>query len=98
LRPDGSGFAPIPGATGTPAPEYNVDPFGYVHLRGAVDNDAGVLPEGARPANISRFAASQGDGTIGVQSTIEIAPSGAITENSPVGEQLHLDGMTFPAG
>ena len=96
LRPDGSGFAPIPGATGTPAPEYNVDPLGYVHLRGAVDSDAGVLPPGARPANISRFAASQGDGA--AVNTIEIAPSGAITENSIAGESLHLDGVTFAAG
>jgi hypothetical protein len=61
-----------------------------------VGNDAGVLPEGARPANTSRFAASYGDGSL--VDTVEIAPSGAITENSPGGEMLHLDGVTFLAG
>jgi len=96
VRPDGSGFAPIPGASGAPAPEFNVDPLGYVHLRGAVDSDGGVLPESARPATTRRFAASYGDGS--AVGTLEIAPSGAITENSPPGEQLHLDGVTFAAG
>ena len=98
LRPDGSGFAPIPGATGSPAPEYNVDPLGYVHLQGAVLNNDGVLPQGARPASTRRFAASYGDGT-GV-GAVTVEPNGAITRGvtAPGGEPLHLDGATFAAG
>jgi len=96
LRPDGTGFQAIPGATGSPAPEYNVDPLGYVHLRGATDDDTGVLPQGARPPNISRFTVSLSDESDFV--LVTISPSGAITASSGAGEELPLDGITFAAG
>jgi len=91
LRPDGSGFAPIPGATGTPTPEYNVDPLGYVHLQGFVEDDNGVLPPGARPTALRRFAVAA-DATTAV---LTVSPDGTI--NAPASGSS-IDGITFAAG
>jgi hypothetical protein len=90
VRVDGTGFQEIPGATGSPAPQYDVDPLGYVHLQGAVTNDSGVLPAGARPASLRRFAVADATGT----AVLEVSPEGII--NAPVGGSS-LDGVTFRA-
>ena len=49
-------------ATGRAAPAVDVDPLGYVHLRGSLTglpaNPVSTLPAGARPADDSYFVAS----------------------------------------
>ena len=63
LRPDTTGFVNLALGTGTTvapgeaAPAYDVDPLGYVHLRGSLAGAAGTdatLPVGARPATESQ--------------------------------------------
>ena len=90
LRPDATGFAPIPGASGTPAPQFNVDPLGYVHLQGEIGATGGALPPGARPGSTRRFAVANGAST----GELTIAPNGTI--NPPAGGSS-LDGVIFTA-
>jgi len=93
LRPDGTGFAAIPGATGTPAPAFDVDPLGYVHLQGAAADDNGVLPPGARPAATRRFAVAEGAGD--AATVLVIQSNGQISSPGP--GEVSLDGVTFRA-
>ena len=89
-RPDPTGFAAIPGGSGTPPPEYNVDPLGYVHLQGEVGATGGQLPPGARPSATRRFAVAAG----ATADVLTIAPDGTI--NPPAGGSS-LDGVIFTA-
>jgi hypothetical protein len=113
LRPDATGFAAIPlGASGTPAagepaPQFDVDPLGYVHLEGVARSDGAtgplaVLPTGSRPATTKRFAV-YGDpaGLVAPEpALITIAPNGEISAVGTVagGDELSLDGITFRVG
>ena len=67
LRADATGFANLALGTGSTAapteapPAYDVDPLGYVHLRGSMlttGTPALTLPAGARPATLSHFRAA----------------------------------------
>ncbi|MEK6227836.1 MAG: hypothetical protein AABM31_00740 [Actinomycetota bacterium] len=91
LRPDGTGFQAIPGATGDPAPQYDVDPLGYVHLQGQAQGGDGVLPPEARPAGERRFAVADGDDD--GPEVLTVAPDGQL---SAVGD-FYLDSVTFRA-
>lgn len=91
LRPDGTGFQPIPGATGDPAPQYDVDPLGYVHLQGLAEGGDGVLPSEARPPAERRFAVA--DATDPGTSVLTIGTDGQISSSADV----YLDGVTFRA-
>lgn len=102
LRPDTSGFAPLalaPGTTAAPGeatPAYDVDPLGYVHLRGSLTGTGqATLPAGARPATESHFVAAAVGGGGVVQ--LDIATNGAITIPGMPSE-VSLDGITFKAG
>ena len=108
---DTTGFAPIPlGLSGSvaleePAPQFDVDPLGYVHLQGILRADTGVgtfgtLPVGARPAATGRFAV-YGDpsGTGPAPALVQVEPDGEIRSvgTAAFGDQLSLDGVTFRA-
>ena len=102
LRPDPTGFADLPLAAGsTPdpteaAPAYDVDPLGYVHLRGSLltnGSPALTLPAGARPGTESHFLASD-NGTNSVR--VDIDTNGEL-EATGTGK-VALDGITFKAG
>jgi hypothetical protein len=85
---DGVGFQAIAGAAGSPPPEFDVDPLGYVHLRGQAGG--GMLPPGARPASERRFAVA--DGATGT-TVLTVQPGGELVSTGPVS----LDGVTFRA-
>ena len=103
LRPDTTGFAELPLGTGWAAvpgeqtPQYDVDPLGYVHLRGVAAGTAAeraaVLPAGARPPADSYFMASDTAG--GAAKEVTVQPDGDVfvDANGPVA----LDGITFKA-
>lgn len=103
LRPDPTGFADLPLAAGWAAvptkqtPQFDVDPLGYVHLRGvatgAATGRAAVLPAGARPAAASYFIASD---TNGGRKEIIVQPDGDVMVDGP--GPVALDGITFKAG
>ncbi len=82
-------------ASGQAAPGYDVDPVGYVHLRGTMDGGgagtAFTLPPGARPAATSRFAVRDS----GTTATLTITPAGAVSTTG--GGPVSLDGVTFAA-
>ncbi len=87
---------------GQPAPAYDLDPLGYVHLRGLVERDSAgddtavVLPTGARPATVSRFVVWSEGGTA---QAVEVQTDGDVEiAGSPIGNQVALDGITFRAG
>ena len=102
LRADTIGFVPLTLSTGsTPdpgesVPAVDVDPLGYVHLRGSLLTSgvpALTLPVGTRPATESHFVAS-GNGTatervdIGTNGEVEVTGAGPVS----------FDGITFKAG
>lgn len=102
LRPDPTGFADLPLGTGSAAkpgeaaPAFDVDPLGFVHLRGFLltnGEPALTLPPGARPATNSHFLASNGGTSF---ERVDIATDGelSVTGSGPVA----LDGITFKAG
>ena len=83
-------------APGEAAPAFDVDPFGYVHLRGslvATGSPALTLPAGARPATESHFRVA--DPTGGASVHVDIETDGDLT--APAGP-VSLDGITFKAG
>lgn len=106
LRSDTVGFTGLTptanwsSVTLEPGPAVDVDPLGYVHLRGLLERDSGsddtaiVLPAAARPAALSRFItwSESGPQAVEVQTDgdVEIAPTG-------LGENIALDGITFRA-
>jgi hypothetical protein len=90
LRPDGTGFQAIPGAVGDPAPQYDVDPLGFVHLQGEIGATGGQLPPGSRPSVTRRFAVAAGPDT----DVLTLAPDGTI---APPTSGSSLDGVTFRA-
>ncbi len=106
VRADTTGFGLLGPAAGwslaSPAPAFDVDPLGYVHLRGAVERDSGpnspllTLPAGARPATDGRFIVWHE----GAPLPLEIRTSGTVTTTTavPAGDRVALDGVTFKAG
>lgn len=96
MRREAPTFLPLPGADpGTPAPGYDLDPTGYVNLRGTILNGTFTLPEGARPAATSRFIVP--DSTDGSPELLEISPAGVGTVEGAV-DDVNLDGVDFAAG
>ncbi len=108
LRSDAAGFAPITldddwsGVTDQPGPEFDVDPMGFVHLRGRIERDSAdptafILPGGARPPADSKFIVWK---ETGVAQGVTIESDGdAVFDPSPVvGEDISLDGITYRAG
>lgn len=104
LRPDPTGFAPLPLAAGWAAvpteqtPQFDVDPFGYVHLRGVATGTSGraaVLPAAARPPGNSYFAVS--DSTTGTEN-VTVEPDGDVRVAGTGAKTVALDGITFKAG
>ena len=82
---------------GEPAPAYDVDPMGYVHLQGTFLGAVGTaftLPAGARPAARSRFVVRRGDDGSAV---LTIEPTGEATVAGAGGDDVSLDGVTFAA-
>lgn len=114
VHTDTTGFAPLTlhsdwgPVTDEPAPAYDVDPFGYVHLQGVFERDAQpadetilVLPPGARPDAVKRFAIAEDDGTgnlsaafVTVETSGEVKADGVVS--LPPAFQS-LDGLTFKA-
>jgi len=101
---DATSFAPIPlgtgwsGVPGEQAPQFDVDPLGYVHLQGAAQGvlpDVALLPLGARPSFNGYFMATEASGTGAVKVTIE--PDGDVKVDAAATE-VALDGITFKAG
>ena len=102
VRTDSTGFAPLalaPGTTaafGEAAPAYDVDPLGYVHLRGSlIAPGEATLPAGARPATASRFLAAEVGSDDAAQ--VDIGTNGDLTVAGAAGA-VSLDGITFKAG
>ena len=100
LRGDTAGFAALTLGTGSTAdplnapPAYDVDPLGYVHLRGSMlttGSPALTLPAGARPATVSHFLVS--DNAAGSE-RVDINTNGELTAT---GDPVSLDGITFKA-
>ena len=103
LKADTTGFVNLtlaPGST-TPVPSdsppaFDVDPLGYVHLRGSLltnGSPAFTLPTGARPATPSTFLASDlsnGDLQIDIATNGDVEVEGLNT--------VSFDGITFKAG
>ena len=85
---------------GEPGPAYDVDPLGYVHLRGLVERDSGgddtaiVLPAGARPATVSRFITWSEVGSAGSRGADGRRRG---DRRDRVGDHVALDGITFRA-
>lgn len=103
LRPDPTGFADLPLAAGWAAvptkqtPQFDVDPLGYVHLRGVATGATGraaVLPSEARPPADSYFMASDTAG--GAAKEVTVQPDGDVMVDGP--GRVALDGITFKAG
>jgi hypothetical protein len=87
------------GTAGTPAPAFDVDGTGYVHLQGTAiapgNGTVFTLPAGARPAGTSTFVVpdTAADGI----ATLTIAPSG-VASLASAGGDISFDGVTFAAG
>lgn len=106
LRTDAVGFAPLTLGAGTTvvpleaAPAFDVDPLGYVHLRGSIataGTPALTLPPGARPGTVGHFLAAPISS--GNPAEVDIATNGDLTVTGggpPV--NVSLDGITFKAG
>ena len=102
LRSDATGFAPLALAIGTTTapgeatPAYDVDPLGYVHLRGSLigGSPEATLPPGARPATESHFVAANGGGD---PALVDIETNGQLTVTAPGAGPVSLDGITFKA-
>lgn len=101
LKADTTGFANLTLNTGWSAvpgeqvPQFDVDPFGYVHLRGAlsgVGSPGASLPAGARPPADSHFIASN---LAGNTVAVIVQANGDIDINDT---STTLDGITFKAG
>jgi hypothetical protein len=105
LRPDGTGFQALTLGTGwetapgEAAPSFDVDPLGYVHLRGSMTgggSPALTLPEGARPATKSHFITANSEAAGTAQVTVEA--DGDVIVRDPEPNGVSLDGVTFRAG
>ena len=95
----GSGWSVV---SGEQTPQYDVDPLGYVHLRGVVRQGAAldraaVLPAGARPPATSYFFAARPDDPAGERVEIE-ADGDIVVPGAAAGDDVALDGITFKAG
>ena len=91
----GTGWTPI---SGEQVPQVDIDPFGYVHLRGSAQGllpEVAVLPAGARPVANSYFLATQVTADTEVKVTVE--PDGEIKVSGGATE-VALDGINFKAG
>jgi len=113
VRANSGGAAGIPlGATwlapaDVPAPRYDVDSLGYVHLSGEAVKGAGAgpvlgsLPPQARPAAVKRFAVVN-DPADGENAVVPLAvdANGDIrpTPGAEAGDRFSLDGVTFRVG
>ena len=87
----GTGWTVVPGEQ---VPQFDVDPLGYVHLRGSLTGattPAAVLPTGARPPADSHFTTSTPSGN---PVAVRVEPSGDIDVDGAVSS---LDGITFRA-
>jgi hypothetical protein len=102
LRADTTGFMTLTLDTGstTPVPSdsppaFDVDPLGYVHLRGSLltnGSPALTLPAGARPATTSTFLASDlSNGAL----QVDIDTGGQVEVQGP--GPVAFDGITFKA-
>lgn len=93
----------IPGET---SPRYHLDPFGFVHLRGALRRASGssevalVLPAAARPANTMRIPVyAEGAGGVATAG-IRVDSTGDLlvqTTSEAAGNLVSLDGVTYKA-
>lgn len=81
---------------GYAAAGYYKDPFGIVHLRGAVGGGGAAtiftLPAGYRPAFPCVFAQMASGGTI---NQVQITTAGVVTDDTATPAFLSLDGITF---
>ena len=79
---------------GEQVPQFDVDPLGYVHLRGVVagTGTVAVLPAGSRPVANSYFAGA--DVPVSGASPVTVEPDGDVITTGTVS----LDGITFKAG
>ncbi len=100
LKADTTGFVNLTLSTGWTAvpgeqvPQFDVDPLGYVHLRGTftgVTTPSAVLPTGARPPADSHHMASNPNGNA---TAVRVEPDGEIAVDGTVAS---LDGITFRA-
>ena len=113
LRPNTSGFVPVPPAgdwevvPSETVPGYFVDPLGFVHLQGALRRSTGsselalTLPGAARPDATKRFPVYAENGGGGVETAgITIGPDGELVVKAPstAAENLvSLEGVTYRA-
>jgi hypothetical protein len=82
---------------GEAAPAFDVDPVGYVHLRGTFLGGVGTaftLPPGARPASTSRFIVRR----LATFAVLTITPNGEASATGVNGDDVSIDGLTFAAG
>jgi len=112
VRADATGPAALPlgpggaEAEGEPAPRFDVDALGYTHLNGVVRADAAggalaVLPLGARPAAVGRFAVfSDPQAGEPAPALVRVEPDGEIRAIGLVaaGDEVALDGIAYRAG
>ena len=90
-----TGWSTVPGEQ---APQVNLDPLGYVHLRGSAQGalpEVAVLPAGARPPANSYFLVTQA--TADTEVKVAVEPDGEIRVSGAATE-VALDGITFKAG
>jgi hypothetical protein len=102
VKADTVGFVPLALATGSAPdpgegePAFDVDPVGYVHLRGSLltnGSPAFTLPAGARPATESHFLATDNAGgsvRVDIETDGDVEVTGATA--------VAFDGITFKAG
>lgn len=93
---EGTWAADTSGGRGTPG--FWKDPFGFIHLKGALQlgtasTTAFTLPPGYRPPEYRIFAQMRTDGVL---AKVDVNTNGAVVpQTAPAGNSISLDGIYF---